>query len=242
MALTREGVGGRRLLDLAREANVSRPTAHRILGELTASGLVEQRPGRRYGLGPATYVLGFSAPSPVRNVNALRHVALQLARRTGYTVYVAIRRLDGVRYLLRADGSHPIRHYVVDVGQTVPLGCTYAGIALMAWHEPDAVEAQLKANFTLQRLMRAPTAPLEETLTVVRRQLVQVREYGYCFGHGTVVPGVSSMAAPVPSSSGEQPLLAVTVSAVSARLTASCADRLAPLLLAAAADMSAEMD
>ncbi|WP_432128632.1 IclR family transcriptional regulator [Streptomyces sp. bgisy082] len=237
-ALAREGAAGRRLLDLARETGVSRPTAHRILGELTASGLVEQRPGRRYGLGPGMYVLALGAPSPVRDVEALRHVARRLARRTGDTVYVAIRRLDGVHYLLRADGSYPIRADIVEVGETVPLGATYAGIALMAWHEPAAVEAQLKANHALQRLMGVRTPPLDETLTAVRRQLLQVREYGYCFDHGTVMPGVSGMAAPVPSTTAD-PHLAITVSAVSDRLTAARVGELAPLLLDAAAEMSA---
>ncbi|MFJ4970046.1 IclR family transcriptional regulator [Streptomyces sp. NPDC088755] len=237
-ALAREGGGGRRLLDLAHETGIPRPTAHRILGELAASGLVEQRPGRRYGLGPTLYVLGLGAPSPIEDVAALRRVARQLTRRTGDTVYVAIRRLDGVHYLFRADGSYPIRADIVEVGETVPLGATYAGVALIAWHEPEAVEAQLRANHALQRLMRVRTAPLDRTLTAVRRQLVQVRAYGYCFDSDTVMPGVSGMAAPVPSATSE-PYPAVTISAVSDRLPTARVRELAPLLLDAAAEMSA---
>ncbi|MCS0601401.1 IclR family transcriptional regulator [Streptomyces sp. LP11] len=237
-ALARGGAGDRRLLDLARETGIARPTAHRILGELVAAGLVEQRPARRYGLGPALYTLGLGAPSPIRDVGTLRQLARGLARRTGDTVYVAIRRLDGVHYLIRADGSYPIRADVVEVGETVPLGTTYAGIALLAWHEPEAVGAQLRANDALRRLMRVRSAPLEETLTAVRRQLVQVREYGYCFDRDTVLPGVSGMAAPVPSATAE-PYLAVTLSAVSDRLPAARVRELAPVLLDTAAEMSA---
>ncbi|MCK8681435.1 IclR family transcriptional regulator [Streptomyces lichenis] len=236
-ALAREGAAGRRLLDLADETGLARPTVHRILRELAAAGFVEQRPGRRYGLGPALYLLGLGAPSPIRDHDAVRQVAQELAGRTGDTVYVAIRRLDGVHYLTRADGGYPIRAEIVEVGETVPLGVTYAGIALLAWHEPERVEAQVRANAALRRLMRFPVAGPEETLTSVRRQITQVREYGYCFDKDTVMPGVSGMAAPVPSAASD-PYLAITLSGVNDRLPAARIRDLAPQLLEAAGELA----
>ncbi|MFJ6727886.1 IclR family transcriptional regulator [Streptomyces sp. NPDC091281] len=236
-ALAREGGEGRRLLDLARETGIARPTVHRILSELTEAGFVEQRPSRRYGLGPALYVLGLGAPSPVRDPDSVREIARDLARRTGDTVYVAVRRLDGVHYLIRADGAYPVRADLVEVGETVPLGATYAGIALLAGHGPEAVDARLRANHALRRTMRVPGPDLDTLRTAVGRQLVQVREYGYCFDRDSVMPGVSGMAAPVPTASGE-PYLAVTLSAVTDRLPTSRVRELAPLLTAAAAAMS----
>lgn len=37
------------------------------------------------------------------------------------------------------------------MGRTVPLGATFAGVALLSWHEPEAVEVQLRANERARR-------------------------------------------------------------------------------------------
>jgi DNA-binding IclR family transcriptional regulator len=239
-AIALHGATGARLLDLAEETGISRPTVHRILHELAEAGFVERRPSRRYGLGAALYLLGLSAPSPIDDHAGLQQVARRLADQSGDSVYVAVRRADGVHYLVRADGSYPIRAELVEVGQTVPLGATFAGIALLAWHEPEAVEAQLLANERLWRSLQAAQTPdLKDTLAAVRREIAQVHERGYCFDKDTVMRGVSGMAAPVHSKTTAEPYMAITISAVNDRLPPERVEELAPLLLAAAQESSA---
>ncbi|MFK0151576.1 IclR family transcriptional regulator [Streptomyces sp. NPDC090493] len=233
-AIALHGAPGARLLDLSQETGIARPTVHRILQELTEAGFVEQRASRRYGLGSALYLLGLSAPSPINDFTGIEKVARRLAEQTGDTVYVAMRRLDGVHYLMRADGSYPIRAEIVGVGETVPLGTTFAGIALLSWHEPEAVEAQLLANERLRRTLKAAEMPdLQDTLTAVRQAIAQVHEHGYYFDQDTVMRGVSGIAAPIPSKTAS-PYMAVTISAINDRLPPERIEELAPSLLEAA--------
>ena len=236
-AIALHGAQGARLLDLAQETGIARPTVHRILQELAEAGFVEQRASRRYGLGSALYLLGLGAPSPINDFAGLKKVVHRLADQTGDAVYVAIRRLDGVHYLMRADGSYPIRAEIVEVGETVPLGVTFAGVALLSWHEPEAVEAQLLANERLRRRMKAvEMSDVQDTVTAVRQAITQVHERGYFFDKDTVLHGVSGMAAPIPSKTSE-PYWAITFSAINDRLPPARVDELAPLLLEAAREI-----
>ncbi|AVI00223.1 IclR family transcriptional regulator (plasmid) [Streptomyces sp. WAC00288] len=236
-AVARRGAEGARLLDIAEETGIARPSVHRILQELMEAGYIQQHSGRRYGLGAALYTLGLSAPSPIHDLAGIERAARHLAQQTGDTVYVAIRRLDSVHYLMRAEGSYPIRAEIVEVGETVPLGVTFAGIALLSWHEPEAVETQLRANRRFQRTVRGATQDLRETLATVRQEIAQVRERGYCFDKDTAMPGVSGMAAPIPSETAE-PYMALTISAINDRLPPRRVDELAPLLLRTAREMT----
>ncbi|MFF7187623.1 IclR family transcriptional regulator [Streptomyces sp. NPDC008222] len=204
-----------------------------------SSPLLTSAPCARSRISP--YLLGLGAPSPINDFAGIEKVARRLADRTGDTVYVAMRRLDGVHYLTRADGSYPIRAVVVEVGETVPLGATFAGIALLSWHEPEAVEARLLANERLWRTMRAAELPdLQDTVAAVRRAIAQVHERGYFFDRDTVMRGVSGMAAPIPSRTAD-PYMAITISAINDRLPPSRVDELAPLLLEAAREITASI-
>ncbi|MER8029901.1 IclR family transcriptional regulator [Streptomyces bauhiniae] len=236
-AVARRGAEGSRLLDIAEETGIARPSVHRILQELIEAGYIEQRSGRRYGLGSALYTLGLSAPSPIRDFAGIERAVRRLAERTGDAVYVAIRRLDSVHYLTRAEGSYPIRAEIVEVGETVPLGVTFAGIALLAWHEPEAVEAQLRANQRFRRTVRGASQDFHETLVTVRQEIAQVRERGYCFDRDTAMPGVSGMAAPIPSETAK-PYMALTISAINDRLPPARVEELAPLLLRVARELT----
>src|SRR5690606_15345907 len=58
---------GARLLDLAAESGIQRPTVHRLLRQLQKDRLLTQDAlTKRYHLGVLLYELGLAAPSPVR--------------------------------------------------------------------------------------------------------------------------------------------------------------------------------
>lgn len=235
--VARHGTQGARLLDLAHETGIARPTVHRILQGLVETGFAEQRGDKRYGLGPALYLLGLNAPSPVHDLAGVEKTARHLAEQTEDTVYVAIRQAGGVHYLLRAEGSYPIRAHFVEAGETVPLGVTYAGIALLSWHAPEAVDAQVLVHEPLRRVMGADTLDNDTVAATVHQQIAEIRERGYCFDKDSVMPGVSGMAAPIPSKSSD-PYMAITITAINDRLPPQRVRELAPLLLTAAQDIA----
>ncbi len=239
-AVSRRGVDGARLKDLALDTDLARPTVHRLLGELTAVGYVQQQPDRRWTLGPALFSLGLSAPSPIRDLQAVRQAAQALADDCGDVVYVALRRLDGVHYLLRLEGSFPIRTHLVAAGDTKPLTAGYAGLALLA----SMSEGEQRA--CIQRLaLDAPRDWVESNRWALERtlrdKLAEVARSGYCAGPNVVMPGVAGMAAPVPSRS-RSPYVAVSISAVEQRLDAGRVQELAPRLLATARDIGRFID
>lgn len=129
-AVATAGASGARLLDIAHETGISRPTVHRILNELADVGFVSQTEDKHYRLGSELFLLGLRAPRPQWDLPEIRQVLEALAEQTGDTVYLAMREFDGVRYLMRLEGNYPVRALVVEVGESKPFDETYSGLAL----------------------------------------------------------------------------------------------------------------
>lgn len=239
-AVSSQGAAGAQLKQLALDTGIARPTVHRLLGELAAVGYVQQRPDRRWTLGPTLFSLGLSAPTPIRDLQAVRRIAQTLADDCGDVVYVALRRLDGVHYLLRCEGSYPIRTHLVAAGDTKPLTAGYAGLALLATLD----EAEQRQH--IQRMaLDAPSDWVEHNRwsveRTIREKLAEVAARGWCAGPNVVMPGVAGMAAPVPSRA-RRPYMALSISAVEQRLHPERVAALAPCLMAAAHAIGAFID
>lgn len=233
--LAGSGAVGARLTDITDATGLSRPTAHRILKDLAGEGLVSQdEQSSRYFLGEELTLLALSAPQLTWDLPSLTSVAQSLAEDVGDTVYVSTRTLEGVRYLVRAEGDYPVRALMVDVGEIKPFTSSYSGLALLASSPEDVVIRALAAH-----LNDAPEGWWEEqhSESRMREQIVDVMTKGYCGGPGLVLPGVSGMAAPVESQTGI-PLLAVSISAIDSRLDEDRIALLAPRLLAATRQIS----
>ncbi len=237
-AIERFGNEGARLIDLARETGIARPSVYRLLQDLIEVGYVRQSQKRRYHLGAELYALSFSAaPAPV-NIAMLEAVAGELAQVTGDTVYVGMRQRGSVRYLVRVDGSYPVRAQIVEVGQIVPLGATFSGIALLGAETDQQVE-QLIAGYDIKAIAQraSVTEPLRR-LQDILACCAQVRAQGFCYSRNLVWEGISGLAAPVPVSTGK-PYLAISVSAINDRMPEARANELAPLVLKAAQTIAA---
>lgn len=227
-AIAAQGSHGARLRDLAIATGISRPSVHRILQELSDVGYVQQNEDKSYCLGPELYYLGMSAPSPQLDLGAINGLLQELAQECGDTVYLARRQFDGVNYLLRAEGSYPVKALLVEVGQSKPFSSSYAGLALLAGLSPADQDRAIR-----NREFDAPEGwhGNVDVETLLRSKLAEVQAQGYCSGQSIVYPGISGMAAPVPHR-GLAPELAVSISATEDRLTSERIAELAPVLLA----------
>src|SRR5450756_1552925 len=88
-AIARYGTEGAGLSELSKNAQLTRPTTHRILKALAAEGHVMQdRPSRRYHLGHVVHELGLVAFKPMDVAARLRPLLSDLARETHDTVYL----------------------------------------------------------------------------------------------------------------------------------------------------------
>jgi len=240
MAISRQGAGGARLKDIALDTGIARPSVHRMLGDLSAVGFVTQLADKRYALGPALFSLGLSAPNPIRDLARIRQLAQALADHCGDVVYVALRKFDGVHYLLRVEGNYPIRTHLVAVNDSKPFTASYSGLALLA----SLGESERRS--AINRLaLDAPRDWVEKHRRQLERQIrdkiAEVETLGYCAGKNIVMPGIAGMAAPIPSAT-RLPYMTVSISAVEDRLHTERVKELAPRLLKTARDMSAFID
>ena len=239
-AISAQGPAGARLKDIAIDTGIARPTVHRLLGELAAVDYVAQLPDRRYTLGSALFSLGLSAPHPIRDLGAIRALAQELAEHCGDVVYVALRKFDGVHYLVRAEGSYPIRTHLVSENQSKPFTASYSGLALLASLGEEECRSAIN-----KLALDAPSDWVEKNRRqlerLIREKMAEVAIQGYCAGKNIVMPGIAGMAAPIPSAT-RAPYMTVSISAVEDRLHAERVQELAPQLLKSARDMSLFID
>lgn len=221
-AVASAGMDGARLLDLAEDTGISRPTVHRILGSLREIGYVRQLENKRYTLGERLGLLGLAAPSPLQHASELQQVAQDLADRLGDTVYLAMRYFDGVYYLARAHGGFPVRMQTVEVGDVLPMSATYSGIAMLSQLSPEQQNRMLD-NLSQTERSEWSEIGTEQHQQLMRRAIGQFQEDGFLYGDDYVLPGLSGAATLIPPGKGPQ-LMALSVSAIHSRLPESRRD------------------
>ena len=97
------------------------------------AGLVEQDPvTRSYFLGVETYVLGLLATARFGLHHLARDSLLRLARQSGDTAFLSVRRGDYGTCLHREEGTCPLRSHVLQAGDRHPLGVGAGNIAMLA--------------------------------------------------------------------------------------------------------------
>lgn len=126
------------LSEAARLSGLNKATCHRLLGDLTAAGLLEQvGPAREYRLGPAVLRLAALREATVPMLAAARPDLERLAEATGETAHVSL--LVGTR-LKAVDHAYSSRHSMrVMMSDTdeLPLHATASGLAVLAAAPPD---------------------------------------------------------------------------------------------------------
>lgn len=139
-----DGPGSHLILEeVARRTGLPRSTAHRILDQLVQLGWLQHGKGS-YTLGPR--VLGLAAPE--RDVDELRYAAApvvqDLALRSGLVVHLAV--LDGglIRYLDKVGGRRAV-DIPSRVGAAMPAHATALGKAMLAWLDPEEVDARVRS-------------------------------------------------------------------------------------------------
>jgi DNA-binding IclR family transcriptional regulator len=233
-ALTKHGRTGSRLIDVRTATGLSHPTTHRMLQSLIREGFVTQNPSRRYGLGPALYELGLIAPTPVEDFERLRPPLQTLADRCGDTCYLMVRRGHDVVYLMRAEGAYPIRTYTIAAGERLPMPASLGGIALMADLPDETIEEILTGVDPAVPAYRNASKPY------VRKQIEFIRKNGYGWGVNVVMEGVGGVSCVVPNPDGAL-YLALSMSAITSRVTAERALQVASMMKRAAEDIATQV-
>ncbi|UOQ56751.1 IclR family transcriptional regulator [Leucobacter allii] len=210
---------------VAAAAGLTRPTAHRLLAALAGEGFVDR--DRRTGhwmLGPELFVFGTIAAERYDVTELAREHVDALAAATGESAFFSVRRGGETVCLLRADGSFPIRSFVLYEGKRFPLGVASAGLAILAYLPPEAVDRYLAAAALAGEFGEAHAE------AGIRRRIAETRRTGYAVNPGLVVEGSWGMGAAVFNSAG-QPVWALSLTGIAARFAPERRAELGELLL-----------
>ena len=191
--VTGAGDAGLSVAELAQRADLTRPTAHRLLSALRHEGLVDQddRSGR-WMPGPELYLMGTVAASRYDITGIARDVVRSLAVRTEESAFLSVRRGDETVCLLREEGSFPIRSFVLSEGVRFPLGVASAGLAILAFLPPHDMDAYFERHPELGTQWGAAHAEPR-----LRARLHETQARGYALNSGLIVEGSYGLGAAV---------------------------------------------
>lgn len=214
---------GSRLLDLATRTGLQRPTVHRMLKCLAAENMVQQDlDSHRYFLGPMVFELGLTA-APRFNLREICHPALtRIAEATGDTGFLTQRSgLDAV-CLDRREGTFPIKTFTLEIGMRRPLGVGIGSLAILAALPDEDIR-----NIIASNAPRLPEYGLNPTSLL--SQVKKAQKLGYAVRETPSLAGVRSIGQALRNRGGV-PFAALSVSAISSRMTEKRVAELAVLL------------
>lgn len=221
--------------ELAERLALPRTTLYRLLGTLSARGLLRRDPLRRvYCLGQRCFEYARSAYAMPDLVAAATSELRALRDMTGETVYLATR--DGLEAVAveRCDGMHSQRSQSA-LGQRKPLHCTSQGKAMLAAMPVPQREALVR-DLTL-------IAVTPHSFTDRRRLLADLRltaTRGFAIDDEEIVPGVRCCGAAIVDGAG-QVRGAISVAGPAFRLTTERVQLLGPEVAEAARRVGAQL-
>jgi DNA-binding IclR family transcriptional regulator len=220
--------------DLARRLGWTKSTVHRLAATLEELGYLEQdETTGRYRLGLKLFELG----SLVLRQRELRREAAPvmelLMQQTQETVHMAVldERTGEIVYVHKVEPLQAIRLYT-EIGAHHPAYCAATGKVLLAFLPEDRLERLLERLSFQAYTPRTITDPL-----ALRTHLADIRARGYAIDDAEYKPDVRGVAAPVRDHRG-QVIAAVNAGGPASRLTLERAHALAPLVQAAAQEIS----
>jgi IclR family pca regulon transcriptional regulator len=227
------------IAEIADALEMSRPTTHRYASTLVALNYLEQGPRRKYRLGMRAGDPGRSAINSTALQLLPHHCLEDLRDRSGCTASVAV--LDGkdIVYVDRARSSWQGHGEVttrIGRGSRLPASSTAMGRALLAHQSSQEQREAIDATAEQDDSQEA---------SIVRDKLVEelerIRQRELAIADQVHVAGQRCVAAPFRGRSGEV-VGAVDVAAPKATFSrAQTLERLAPLVVASAKEMSAHL-
>lgn len=211
--------------EVARQAEMTRPTTHRLLTSLAREGLVDRDASTgRWHLGPELYLLGTAAAARYDISRHARGVVHDLAQETGESAFLSARRGDETVCLLREDGSFPLRSHVLHEGIRFPLGVASAGLAILA-HLPDREVREYLDSHDLEGVWGP-----EHATAALSARIEETRTMGYATNPELLVEGSWGMGAAVFDRAGA-PAWALSLTGVESRFRDDRRAELGRLLL-----------
>src|ERR1700681_4737443 len=195
VARHREGIG---LADLSKRVGLHNSTTFHLAKTLVSLGYLRQeKDSKRYRIGRPLFALAASALDEIEMVNVATPVLEDLSRETAESGHFAVRMGDAVVVIARTSG--PGAFQLTDrVGVVRPAHCTALGKIILASLRPD----QLK-RFLERVEMKPATKKSITEVSVLLREIAEIKRTGIAFEDGEFNPTVSCIAVPVMDFTGQ---------------------------------------
>ena len=176
--------------EIGRHAGLPSSTAHRIVDELVAAGLLERDEDRRVHLGMRLWELALRGSTALRLRQAALPLMEQVQARIREHTQLAVLEQDEALFLERL--SHPdAGANITRIAGRLPLHASSSGLVLLA-HAPAALR---------ERVLAGPLRALApETVTDaarLRRLLAEVRRNGVVVAPGSIEAVSTGVAVPI---------------------------------------------
>lgn len=220
------------LSQLVERADLPLATIHRLVRTLVDLGYVRQEPSRQYSLGPRLMRLSDTSS---RRIGVWAKTAMTNAvTRLGESVNLAMLDGDEIVYVAQVQPSTNFMRMFTEVGRRTQPHATAVGKAILAGRD-DAAVAALLGRTGMTRYTAGTLTTVPEFLAA----LATTRERGYALDEGEQEVGVRCVAVVVPDA--PQPL-ALSMSGPLPRMSDDVVLEAVPVLHAAAAEISAELN
>lgn len=233
-------IDGLPLRAIAEHLGISRSMAHRMLAELIDCGYVRQD-GEfnpyRVTIKFASLGLAFLSHTGVNQL--VQPVIEKLADASGELVRMSLVEQERLIWVAMAQGARGGLRYDAnsDPGEPVRLFCSSNGLAwLSCLSDEKALEIVSRQGWG-EPNQYGPNAP--RSIQAFLSSLHETRQRGFAMTHEAYEAGISNMAAPVLHLKDQRPIGAISIAGPTSRLTPARMNELAPLLLAAAAELTA---
>jgi len=181
--------------EIGRRAGLPASSAHRIVGELVETGLLERDDDRRIRIGMRLWELSTRSSRALRLRQASMPAMERVQSRVREHTQLAILEQDEALFLERLSGPGSGSN-VTRIAGRLPLHASSSGLVLLAFGERDLQERVLGGK--LSRV-----AP--ETITdaaALRRKLAEVRRLGHALAPGYIEKIATGIAVPVRDETG----------------------------------------
>jgi len=175
---------------VADELGVARSTAYRYLQTLSTEGYIEENPDGGFRLGMKVFELARIARQSYGISAVAVPILQQLAASTGETALLTRRSDDHVICLEREESTQHRLRLSYERGSSLALNAGASALVLLAWEDPDVVEAMFTRAQLPQFTENTVTDPRE-----IQQRLVAIRDQGYAVTHGELDPGALGVAA-----------------------------------------------
>lgn len=181
----------KRVTQLSNELGIGKSSVSRLLKTLQSRGYVKKdAETQKYSLGTKILTLYSSLMSEMEVVKEAHPILEELAKETKESVQLAELEGSNVIYMEQIKSSFPIQIFA-HIGRINPIHCTSSGKLLLAYQDIETIE-----NILNGELKTYTTSTITDKLTL-KKELLEIRNLGYCYIQNEFIDGIVSIAAPI---------------------------------------------